>query len=277
MNPPDRPAGAAAPAGSIVLDPQSLRLALVAALSVLAWIVLAAWSASPYARYLEHGGWADQGLFGELCRSFPQGTVIVPALTHAFAWLLMIVAMMLPTTLPLLSIVGRIVAGRRDAGSLLARVVVGYAIAWLGFGLLAHGLDSLLHLAAAQAGWLAGRGWAIGAVVLAGAGAFQFSALKYRCLERCRTPFAFVNARWHGRKPRREALRIGFDHGIFCVGCCWALMAVMFVAGMGNLGWMLVLAAAMAAEKNLAWGRKLRTPLGLGLIAWSGLLVVTNV
>jgi predicted metal-binding membrane protein len=216
-------------------------------------------------------------LFGELCRSFPQGTVIVPALTHAFAWLLMIVAMMLPTTLPLLSIVGRIVAGRRDAGSLLARVVVGYAIAWLGFGLLAHGLDSLLHLAAAQAGWLAGRGWAIGAVVLAGAGAFQFSALKYRCLERCRTPFAFVNARWHGRKPRREALRIGFDHGIFCVGCCWALMAVMFVAGMGNLGWMLVLAAAMAAEKNLAWGRKLRTPLGLGLIAWSGLLVVTNV
>lgn len=272
----DRPAGAPAPAGVFALDPQALRLALVAALSLAAWAALAAWSLSPYSRYLDHGGWANAGLFGELCRSLPQGTLILPALVYALAWLLMITAMMLPTTLPLLGIFGRVVAGRPDAGGLLARVVTGYAIAWFGFGLLAHGLDSLLHAAAAQSGWLAGRGWVIGAAVLAGAGAFQFSALKYRCLERCRTPFAFVNERWHGRSPRREALTIGIDHGIFCVGCCWALMAVMFVAGMGNLGWMLVLAAAMAAEKNLAWGRQLRTPLGLGLIAWAGILAATN-
>ena len=95
----------------------------------------------------------------------------------------MITAMMLPTTLPLLGIFGRVVAARPDAGALLGRVVAGYAIAWLGFGLLAHGADSLLHAGAAQSGWLVARGWAIGAVVLAGAGAFQFSALKYRCLE----------------------------------------------------------------------------------------------
>jgi predicted metal-binding membrane protein len=272
----DRQATAAATAAR-ALDPQALRVGLVAALSAIAWLALAAWSLSPYGRYLEHGGWVGEGPFGALCRSIPQGALIVPALVYALAWLLMITAMMLPTTLPLLGIFGRVVAARPDAGALLGRVVAGYAIAWLGFGLLAHGADSLLHAGAAQVGWLAGRGWAIGAAVLAGAGVFQFSALKYRCLERCRTPFTFINARWQGRAPRREALRIGFEHGVFCVGCCWALMAVMFVVGMGSLGWMLVLAAAMAAEKNLRWGKRLRTPLGLGLIAWAGVLVAANV
>ncbi len=95
---------------------------------------------------------------------------------------------------------------------------------------------------------------------------FQFSALKYRCLDACQSPFVFVAARWHGRAPRREALRLGAAHGAFCVGCCWALMLVTFVVGMGSLGWMLALAAAMAAEKNLPWGRRLRAPLGIGLM-----------
>jgi predicted metal-binding membrane protein len=257
-------------------DRQALRLGLVTALSIAAWAALAIWSASPYGRYLDHGGWGDPGLLAALCRSVPQGELMVPALLYASAWLLMIAAMMLPTTLPLLGIFSRITASRPDAGALLRRVVLGYAAAWLGFGLLAHGLDSVLHVVAANTDWPVARGWLIGALILAGAGAFQFSALKYRCLERCRTPFAFVNARWHGRKPYREAFRIGFDHGVFCVGCCWALMLVMFVVGMGNLGWMLVLAGAMAAEKNLPWGRRLRTPLGLGLIAWAGALAAVN-
>lgn len=255
-------------------DRHALRLGLIAALSAAAWLALIAWSASPYARYLDHGGWGEPGLLAALCRSLPQGELLIPALLYALAWLLMIAAMMLPTTLPLLGIFSRMTASRRDAGALLARVGLGYAVAWLGFGLLAHGLDSLLHLAAARADWLVARGELVGALVLVGAGAFQFSGLKYRCLERCRTPFAFVTTRWHGRRPAREAFRIGFDHGVFCVGCCWALMLVMFVVGMGNLGWMLILAAAMAAEKNLSWGRRLRTPLGLGLIAWGGALAV---
>ena len=70
-----------------------------------------------------------------------------------------------------------------------------------------------------------------------------------------------------GGNPGREALALGFDHGVFCVGCCWALMLLMFVVGTGSLAWMLGLAAVMAAEKNLPGGRRLRTPLGLALIA----------
>ncbi len=258
-------------------DRRMLPLSLVVALSLAAWAILAAWSASPYARYLEHGGWDRAGALAALCRSVPQGDVLVPVAVYALAWLVMIAAMMLPTTLPLLGIFARITASRPDAAALMARVVAGYAVAWLAFGVLAHGLDSALHVAAGKIGWLVLRGELVGAAILVAAGAFQFSALKYRCLERCRTPFAFINERWHGLRPAREAFRIGLDHGVFCVGCCWALMLVMFVVGMGNLGWMLLLAAAMAAEKNLSWGRRLRTPIGLGLIAWGGALAVATI
>ncbi len=253
-------------------DRHALRLGMIAALSAAAWGALALWSVSPYARYLDHGGWGEPGLLAALCRSLPQGELMLPALLYALAWLLMIAAMMLPTTLPLLGLFGRMTAARPDAGRLLACVVAGYTVAWLGFGLLAHGLDSTLHLAAAKGDWWAAHGELVGAAVLLAAGAFQFSALKYRCLERCRTPFAFINARWRGLRPSREAFRLGLEHGLYCVGCCWALMLVMFVVGMGNLGWMLTVAAAMAAEKNLPWGRRLRAPLGLGLIAWGGAL-----
>jgi predicted metal-binding membrane protein len=241
-----------------------------------AWAALWAFHASPYARLIEHGGWGEAGALAELCRAVPGGAVVVPAILHAGAWLLMIAAMMLPTTAPLLAVFRRVVAARPDSVRLTVLVVLGFFVAWMGFGLAAHALDAGLLLAASAQGTLVAYGWAIGAAVLAGAGLFQFSALKYRCLEQCHTPFGFVSARWHGRSPSREAFRLGLDHGLFCVGCCWALMLVTFVVGMGNLGWMLVLAAAMAAEKNLPWGRRLRTPLGLALIGWAGAIVVAN-
>jgi predicted metal-binding membrane protein len=85
---------------------------------------------------------------------------------------------------------------------------------------------------------------------------------------------AFVMRRW--RSGTWGAFRMGLDHGVFCVGCCWALMLLMFVVGTGNLGWMLALSAIMAAEKNLPWGRRLRTPLGLGLLGWAGTLALLN-
>ncbi|HEY1327224.1 MAG TPA: DUF2182 domain-containing protein [Casimicrobiaceae bacterium] len=249
---------------------------LIAALSLTAWAVLALWAASPYARYVAHPGWT-QGAWQQLCRAVPQGEIVLPALLHALAWVLMIAAMMLPTVLPLVRMFRRLTGSRDDAGVLLALLMTGFFAAWLAFGVVAHAADALAIGAAMRFDWLALHGWMVAAVVLALAGAFQFSALKYRCLEACRTPFAFVTTRWRGRTPLADALRIGFDHGLFCVGCCWALMLVMFVVGMGSIGWMLALAAVMAAEKNAPWGRHLRTPVGLGLMAWAGVLVAVNV
>jgi len=253
---------------------------LVGALAAAAWAALLLWSASPYARYLDHGRWLDAPWLDELCRAVPGAApflaVGVPALLYAAAWLLMIVAMMLPTTLPLLRVFARVTAGRPDARWLVALAIAGYVLAWTGFGLIAHAADSGLHALAAGSAWVSTHGWSVGVAVLALAGAFQFSSLKYRCLERCRTPFGFVNARWQGSRPAREALRVGFDHGVFCVGCCWALMLVSFVVGMGSLGWMLLLAALMAAEKNLPAGRRLAAPVGLGLLLAAGAVLVAH-
>jgi predicted metal-binding membrane protein len=249
-----------------------LALGLIAALSVLAWAALVTWSAGPYARFLDHGSWTDLPLLGTWCSSLPRADAVTSAVFHSGAWLLMIAAMMLPTVLPLLAVVQRVAAGRPDAGVVIALVVAGYAIAWSAFGMLAFSVDALVRDTAGRSAWLATHGPLLGAAVLGMAGAFQFSSLKYRCLDRCRTPFGFVNQYWRGRHAALDGLRIGVMHGLFCVGCCWALMLVMFVVGMGNLAWMLVLAALMAAEKNLPYGRRIAAPVGFGLLAWAAAL-----
>ncbi|KWK48919.1 hypothetical protein WT81_02335 [Burkholderia stagnalis] len=223
---------------------------VLASLVALAWAALWAWTRSPYGRYLEHDGWTASGPAAALCRALPGGAVWLPAVFSAAAWTLMILAMMLPTTLSLFNAFARIVAGRPDRARLLV----------------------LLGAGVAQVPALAWRGWVIGAAVFALAGAFQFSALKTRCLDRCRTPLSFVISHWRGRAPHRQAFALGGRHGLFCVGCCWALMLLMFVVGAGSLGWMLALAAAMAVEKNAAWGRRLTAPLGFALLAGAALI-----
>lgn len=252
-------------------------LALVlAALAAACWIALWLWSASPYGRHLAHDGWGGDAAFAALCRAVPQGTVIVPLALHALAWLLMIGAMMLPTTYPLMAMFRRVSRGRQDAQRLSLLVIAGYVAAWLAFGIVAHGADAMLRWAASGSAWFVAHSREVTAGVLAAVGLFQFTALKYRCLEKCHAPFGFVASRWHGREPAREAFRIGLDHGVFCVGCCWALMLVMFVVGTGSLVWMLALALAMAAEKNLPWGRRLSAPIGISLFAAAAAVLVTN-
>jgi predicted metal-binding membrane protein len=251
-------------------------LTLIAVLIACAWLALAGWTASPWRRWLDHGTWGDLAWLAAICRAVPAGERVVPALSYALAWMLMIAAMMLPTTFPLLALFRRIVGSRQDAVALVAAVAGGYFIAWIGFGLVAYGVDAGVRAAATGSGWLVAHGWVVGSAVIAGAGAFQFSALKYRCLERCRTPFGFINNHWRGRRPIAESLKLGLHHGLFCVGCCWALMLVTFVVGMGNIGWMLALAAAMAAEKNAPWGARVRTPLGVALLTWGAAIAVAN-
>lgn len=268
--------GTGSPTGARWRESQRLAAILIGAVVLPAWAMLAWWSASPWRGYLDHGGWGDTLALSPLCRAVPGGAILVPALIAAGAWLLMIAAMMVPTVVPLVGTFRRAVSGRQDAGALVALLLAGYAAAWMGFGVAAHAADTGIRTLAAASPWLASRAWMIGAGVLALAGAFQFSALKYRCLERCRTPFGFVNAHWHGVRPAAEAFRLGLDHGAFCVACCWALMLVTFVVGMGNPGWMLAIAAAMAVEKNLPGGDRIRTPLGLGLLAWAAGIVLAH-
>ena len=111
--------------------------------------------------------------------------------------------------------------------------------------------------------------WALGSAACLAAGAFQFSSIKYACLDKCRSPFSFVVEHWSGTHEYRDAFRLGFDHGLYCLGCCWTLMLVLFVVGMASLFWMLLLGGVMAVEKNVTWGRQLSRPLGTSLIGAS--------
>jgi len=231
-----------------------------------AWIALWIWGRSPYGRYLGHQQLGELGA----------GSLLLPITLYLVGWTLMTVAMMLPTAVPLLEIFRRLTAAREDRLQLLALVISGYLAVWLAFGIAAHTADWFVHEVVERSSWLEARAWLIGAATLILAGAFQFSRLKYRCLEKCRAPLSFVTEYWRGRAERRNAFSLGVHHGIFCVGCCWALMLLMFGVGVGNVAWMLGLGAAMAVEKNLSWGRKLSAPIGVALLAWGGLILITE-
>jgi predicted metal-binding membrane protein len=108
----------------------------------------------------------------------------------------------------------------------------------------------------------------IPAALLITAGLFQFSSLKHSCLEQCRSPLGFVVSHWPGGSRAVAAFRLGVRHGIFCVGCCWAIMLLMLGAGGVNLGWMFALGAVMFVEKVVAWGQWITIPVGILLVVW---------
>jgi predicted metal-binding membrane protein len=230
----------------------------------LAWLTLALWGQSPYARYLSHHSLEDVRGGGLLMLVFVAG------------WLVMLVAMMLPTTLPLVALFNRLTLARADRPRLLGLLLVGYLSIWIVFGMAVYAGDAVVHEGVARSPWIAEHVWALGALTLVLAGAYQFTALKYHCLEKCRSPFSFITQHWRGRAESGQAFLLGVHHGLFCVGCCWTLMLLMFAVGIGNFGWMLVLGAIMAIEKNMPWGRRLSAPLGVVLIAWGLLQLWTN-
>ena len=218
------------------------------------WTALAVWGASPWSRYLGHGG-----LAGETAGVFD--TVLFVG-----GWTLMTIAMMLPTTWPLLVTFQALVRRRRRPGVLVSLVVVGYVVTWSAVGLLLQSGDRLIHAAVEALPWLEVHAGVIAAGTVLVAGVYQFTPLKYRCLDECRSPLGFVMNHWRGVDERREALMLGVRHGLFCVGCCWSLMLLMFAVGMGSHAWMFALGAVMAVEKNGSWGKGLSRPLGIVLI-----------
>ncbi|OGO52928.1 MAG: hypothetical protein A2Z32_05060 [Chloroflexi bacterium RBG_16_69_14] len=237
-------------------------VALLVTLAATAWIVLWLWDASPYGRYLHHDPPSGLGSPLEL------GLFVV-------GWMLMIVAMMLPTAVPLLVTFGALVGRRRRPGLLVALAILGYVVTWTAFGFVAWIGDRVVHATVDAVPWLAANPQLVLAATFMVAGAYQFSPLKYRCLDECRSPLGFVLNHWQGQAERREAFHLGVAHGLFCVGCCWSLMLVMFAVGLGSLAWMLALGAVTAIEKNVTWGRRLARPLGIALLL-AGLSVVNG-
>jgi predicted metal-binding membrane protein len=172
-------------------------------------------------------------------------------------WVVMMAAMMFPSIAPMVIAYSRTQQKRRERGKAqagplaVALFVGGYLLSWTAFGLAAYGVFEIGRSLSIDAlAWDEGGPYLAGAVILAAA-AYQLTPAKDVCLRKCRSPLDFVMGYW---KPGYGgALRMGVEHGAWCVGCCWALMTALFALGVMSLGWMAFVAALIAVEKLLPW------------------------
>ena len=173
------------------------------------------------------------------------------------AWVVMMAAMMFPSIAPMVRTYALIERNRRGSRAIAERsaaivaFLAGYLLTWTAFGLTAYAIFELgRELDIAAFSWERGGPYLAGGVILAAA-LYQLTPLKRACLNRCRSPLDFLTERWHDGVG--GALRLGLEHGAWCVGCCWALMAVLFALGAMSVGWMAFVAALIAIEKLATW------------------------
>jgi predicted metal-binding membrane protein len=164
-------------------------------------------------------------------------------------WTVMMVGMMAPSAMPVLLVFGASRVRRAERGGAAAVVAfgLGYIAVWAGFSAFAALAQGGLHRAALLSPAMATTSAPLAAAVLVAAGVYQLTPLKYACLSHCQSPMGFLMSHW--REGRSGAFQMGLSHGVYCVGCCWALMVVLFVVGVMNLLWVAVLAGFVLVEK----------------------------
>jgi predicted metal-binding membrane protein len=243
---------------SLLGNPRRLAIGCIVVLTALSWMALGLMA-------------VDADIWLALCQPMGAGGGAELALVFAM-WAAMSLAMMLPTAVPMILTYAEIAdtaARKGEAAASPLFLAAGYVVVWLGFAVEASGLQATLTqfslLDAGRASpWLAGA-------ILTGAGLYQFSRLKHACLTQCQRPFPFFFANWT-EKPR-GVFRLGMRQGLSCLGCCWAIMLVMFAAGTMNMVWMAVLGILMTIEKMMTTVRFSRVigvafvAAGLGVIA----------
>lgn len=187
-------------------------------------------------------------------------------------WVVMVAAMMLPTALPVVATFERWRVRTGGPARLTLSFVGGYLSVWSACGLVAYGALAALGALVPDGGDGVVR---LGAVLLAGAGAYQFSPLKQACLTHCRSPLSVIAEHAETlQRGLRGPWLVGTRHGLYCIGCCWSLMLVLILVGMMSLVWMGLLAAVMLAEKAAPWGVTVARGAGGALIVAGAFLVV---
>ena len=197
--------------------------------------------------------------------------------TNFVMWAVMMVAMMLPSATPAILIFLRASAQRQDRGALTpaSLFVLGYLVSWGAFSAAATVLQWLLHDFAYLSGSMAFDSRIAAGAVLVAAGIYQWSPLKYACLRHCQSPIGFLFGHW--RDGLAGALRMGLHHGLYCVGCCWLLMLLLFVVGVMNLAWVAGIAVYVLAEKVFPVGPRLARATGIAVTLWGVLLLAGRV
>jgi predicted metal-binding membrane protein len=192
----------------------------------------------------------------------------------AAMWIIMMIGMMLPSATPTVLLFAALERKRWVEGPVISRTALflfGYFLLWGGFSLAAALAQMLLSRAGLLSSEMAGINALFGGGVLIIAGLYEFSPLKETCLSHCRSPLEWLPRHW--RPGRAGALRMGAEHGAFCLGCCWVLMLLLFAGGVMNLVWVAAIAAIVLAEKLFPYGRTVSRIAGAVLIGWGAFLV----
>ncbi|MGH7286978.1 MAG: DUF2182 domain-containing protein [Myxococcota bacterium] len=258
------PAAAAAPAahppGTLARRQRRAIVAGLTGVALLAWLELARMTWSMHS--------AMQA--GAACELHPWSASDA-ALTFSM-WTVMMVGMMVPSALPMSLLFASVARKAAARGGVVAPAFVftsGYVAAWTIFSALATALQWELEKAALLSPMLASASPLFGGALLILAGAYQLSPLKNACLDHCRAPARFFAAHW--RPGRWGACRMGFFHGLYCLGCCWLLMGLLFFGGVMNLLWVAGLTAFVLIEKLAPYGAHVAKLSGIGLLVVGGL------
>lgn len=189
-------------------------------------------------------------------------------------WVAMMVAMMFPTAAPMIMAFARVQTNRQEQGKPYVPVwifVSSYLIVWTAFGVVAYAAAIGLEGLADRSAWISGNAGRIGGGVIVLAGLYQLSPLKRACLTKCRTPMSFILSSW--RDGHAGAFRMGLEHGLYCLGCCWMLFVILFPLGMMNVGAMALITLLIFAEKSTPLGRQMATFASLGLVVFGAMVL----
>jgi len=201
------------------------------------------------------------------------------ALLVFLMWWVMMIAMMLPSASPTVLLYAAIMRRGQEPDRVPAistAFIAGYLVSWAGFSVLAASAQWFLEAQGVVSATMMTLTDTIpGALVLIAAGIFQFTPLKHTCLRHCRSPVEFITQ--HRRPGMSGAFVMGLEHGVYCLGCCWFLMALLFVGGIMNLFWIVGLAAFVALEKLKPYGEVLGKAAGAVLIGWGAYVIYASV
>jgi predicted metal-binding membrane protein len=224
----------------------------VPALIAVAWLAILVAQETGTAALLHHHALIENG---------PPLSIAIPL--FAFGWLVMVVAMMLPASMPTVRVVESAVAGLERPARAMVGFLLGFGLVWLAFGLQAFAGDWVLHHVVDATPWLAARPYLIDAGVLAIAGGYQFMPSKRRALAACRHP---VDRAWSVGARSDGIVRFGLRHGLDCLASSWALMLLMFAEGFGSIWWMAALTGVMVYEATGRHGQRVARAVGIMLV-----------
>jgi predicted metal-binding membrane protein len=196
------------------------------------------------------------------------------ALVIFVMWWLMMLAMMLPSAAPMILLFAALTRQRREAGAPFVGTGLfgcGYLAVWGGFSVLAVTLQWQLDGIALLSPMMLTSSMALGALLLIGAGVWQFTPLKHACLRQCRSPAEFLTHHW--RKGRAGAFHMGIRHGAYCLGCCWMMMMLLFYGGIMNIYWIAGLSMLVLVERIAPLRHWVANLIGVALICWGGILL----